>query len=254
MTTYKVKIWLSEKLINYSYSTWNEPYRAAKVAETYLEKAFHNHADSADVSYSTTGIPVPQEGCGGFDGTEICNDDDNYWNTLFDWWRNYARADCTDLTLVRDTNLLITNHYECSWGWGDGHWATACCGKALLSANPDNYKKFGSQCEDEAIDAVQEEVAHSLHWNNSNPDKDGDGEVPHDYGTVKYKDNKGYITPVGQVGEGEEAFDAPGVNYNNCDEYADKSDTDWDGNDNADGWAHWYSDCSIDYFTMNPGP
>ena len=253
MTTYKIKIWLSNELRNHSFNSGYAPDRAAKIGKTYIENAFHNHTDSANVSISQTGIPVPYEGCVDYDGTMICSNWDKYWNTMWDWWKDYSTADCTDLSLARDTNLLITNGTACSQGWGQSHWAYACVGRKLLAADPDNYKKFGTDCEDKAIDAIQEEVAHSLHYNNSKPDKDGDGRESHDYGTVKYNNGDGYITPVGQVGA-DGAYSGVGVDYNNCNEYADKSDTDWDGDDVADGWAHWYSDCSIDHFTTNPGP
>lgn len=249
MTTYKIRIWLSNELIEFSQKWENDAYKAAKVAKTYLEEAFHAHSDSADVTYSTNGIPAPREDCTDFDGEEICSSDSKYWNSMFDWWRNYAKASCTDLNLARDTNLLITKNDHCTGGAGTGHWAYACVGISLLELDPDVYNKFGSNCEDFALDTIQEEVAHSLHWNNDNPDKDGDGKISHDYGTVKYDGSlKGHITPVGQVGK-DGPFSGDGVDYNNCDEFADKSDTDWDGDNSADGWAHWYSDCSINWFT-----
>ena len=88
MTTYEIKIWLSNELRNFSYNAGYAPDRAGKVAKTYLEKAFHNHSDSANVSISNKGIPALHEGCGDYDGTLICSNWDKYWNSLFEFYRD----------------------------------------------------------------------------------------------------------------------------------------------------------------------
>lgn len=251
MTTYKIKVWQSGELYKFCDTWYDDAYRAAKVAKTYLEGAFHDHSDTADVSVPINTIPAPKEDCGSFDGTDICDDDGHFWNSMFNWWRNYVKANCTDVTLARDTNLLIVANSHCKGGKGTGQFAFACQGKSLAKLDPDVYTKFGDACEDFAVDTIQEEVAHSLHYWGNSTDQDGDGAVSHDYGTVKYKDWNGYITPVGQVGTDGCQWDCEGVNYNNCDEYSNKSDADWDDDGNVDGWAHWYSDCSINHFGTN---
>jgi hypothetical protein len=145
MPTLDVAIFETADLHSHCDYNYNDPWRAAKRAKTWIEGAFSNTNNwSVSVTIGDeTPNPKNEGGCHQeFTQCCLCScnnsiSQDCMYNNLFDYWGDWLwEASCKDPhTEATDCNLLLTN-YRDGGGLGTSELLSPVWGKPLLNCLP----------------------------------------------------------------------------------------------------------------------